>query len=78
MTGATISDETKELFGILGTLHDLITRCIDIHERETGEEIDDVAHNELCDAFAPALTFMESRITEKLQDFFDFTDKTAI
>ena len=57
MTSAIIGDDTRQLLGMYGKLHDLIGEYADFYERVFKIEMPDNAYDELCSAFEPAVKF---------------------
>lgn len=83
MENAKISNSTLELMGIAGTLHDLIEQYIARYERLypnlcEGGSIPDFEYQKVCEAFGPAITYIENAVIERLMDFMGSTDNTEI
>lgn len=76
--GATFSDDTRELLGMLGELHDFIERYVCFHERTTSREIEDADYERVCTAVNPAIVFFENLIATRLDDFFSSLSDTEI
>lgn len=83
MENAKIGKDTLELMGMVGALHDLIGQYIDRYERLNpelcgGKGIPDSKYEELCEAFHPAISFLEDAVHMRLTDFMGMTDATEI
>lgn len=76
--GATFSDDTRELLGMLGELHDFLERYVSFHERTTSREIEDADYERVCTAVNPAIVFFENLIATRLDDFFSSLSDTTI
>lgn len=83
MENAKIGKDTLELMGIAGTLHDLIEQYVAIYERlysnpSEGGVIPDFEYQKVCEAFEPAVTYIENAVVERLMDFMGSTDSPEI
>lgn len=82
MEKATIGSASLEIMGIVGTLRDLIDQYASWFERTypvIGKEgIPDYEFDKVCEAFGPAITFMEDVVHERLNDFFVSLDDREI
>lgn len=83
MENAKFGKDTLELMGIAGTLHDLIEQYIARYERLypnlcEGGSIPDFEHQKVCEAFEPAITYIENAVIERVMDFMGSTGETEI
>ena len=79
MMKATIGNDTLELMGMVGTLHDLIYQYAAWYERpfkdvREGFSMPDSEYDKLCDAFNHAITYLEDKVHERLIDYLGSTD----
>lgn len=83
MENAKIGKDTLELMGIAGALHDLIEQYVAIYERlysigcEDGSLLDH-EYQKVCEAFEPAVTYIENAVVGRLMDFMGSTDSIEI
>lgn len=83
MENAKFGKDTLELLSMVGSLHDMIEQYSAIYERIKpavceGDGIPDFVYDKLCEAFNPAISFIENEITERFNDFMWSSDVTEI
>ena len=81
--GVTIRPRTRELFEILGTLQDAMNQYVNWYEKSYPRLLDagampDCTYHKVCDAFNPALMFMENEIQNAVRDFISCAAETEM